>query len=64
MVNCHRESCRLAKLRVIEALSIYRAAPSEAKLASLKAALDNWDQSIKVWGESLAAPDGPSTSAN
>jgi hypothetical protein len=50
MTDCHREKVGLAKRRVIDELTQFRNDRSDARLAALKAAIDNWHDKVEAWG--------------
>lgn len=51
MTGCHRDKVGFAKQRVIEEFAQFRKDSSDARLASLKAAIDNWHDKVAAWNE-------------
>lgn len=47
MVDCLKERVRSARQRVIDTLATYRSRPSETALASLQAAVHDWEKSVE-----------------
>lgn len=43
------DSVRVARLRVIDALAVHKAEPTESSLSSLKAAIEGWLVCVEAW---------------
>lgn len=58
MSDCHREKVQAARQQVIERLAHFRADSSEERLASLKAAIDEWHHRVGAWSKAITVVPG------
>lgn len=58
MSDCHREKVQTARQQVIARLAHFRADSSEERLASLKAAIDEWHHRVEAWSMATAVVPG------
>lgn len=51
MSDCFQKKVQAARQRVVDELAQFRVDSSDQRVASLKAAIDNWHHEVGAWGD-------------